>query len=144
MAFRRNDTGHSITQMQNGLLGWNPTSLPTFGADGDYGAETEAAVESYQLAAQLDQVADTVLGVCDGNTHGQLLEYVPDKVGGQGEKGEKGDKGDQGVLGPVGPDGPQGEPGKGLSAGDVIESIVVGEGVSFSKETTWPDGKRPF
>ena len=80
MAFRRNDTGHSITQMQNGLLGWDSTVLPTFGADGDYGAETEAAVHSYQLAAQLDQVADTELGVCDGNTHNQLLEYVSDKL----------------------------------------------------------------
>ena len=117
MAFRRNDTGHSITQMQKGLLGWDSTILPVFGADGDYGAETEAAVESYQLAAQLDQVAATELGVCDGNTHGQLLEYVPDKTGGTGEKGDQGEQGiqgeqgERGALGPVGPDGPQGEPG---------------------------------
>ena len=121
MAFRRNDTGHSITQMQKGLLGWDSTVLPTFGADGDYGAETEAAVRSYQLAAQLDQVADTELGVCDGNTHGQLLEYVPDKAGSQGEKGEQGVQGEQGDAGPQ---GMTGAPGQGLTAGDVIESVV--------------------
>ncbi len=78
MAFRRNDTGFSITRMQQALLVWKPSSLPEFGADGDYGAESEAAVRDYQLAAQLDQVADTVLGVCDGNTYNQLLEYLPD------------------------------------------------------------------
>ncbi len=127
MAFRRNDTGHSITQMQKGLLGWDSTVLPTFGADGDYGAETEAAVKSYQLAAQLDQVADTELGVCDGNTHTQLLEYVPDKAGAQGEKGDQGDQGEQGIQGEQGATGPQGAtgaPGEGLTAGDVIESVV--------------------
>ena len=136
MAFRRNDTGHSITQMQNGLLGWDSTVLPTFGADGDYGAETEAAVKSYQLAAQLDQVADTELGVCDGNTHGQLLEYVPDRAGSQGEKGDQGEQGIQGGQGEQGEQGIQGEQGatglqgatgtsgQGLTPGDVIESVV--------------------
>ena len=76
MAFRRNDTGFSIVRMQQALLAWNADSLPTFGADGDYGAESEAAVEAYQLAAQLDQVADSELGVCDGNTYNQLLEFL--------------------------------------------------------------------
>jgi peptidoglycan hydrolase-like protein with peptidoglycan-binding domain len=117
MAFRRNDTGFSIERMQEGLLAWNPTVLPQWGIDGDYGAESEAAVKNYQLAAQLNQVADTVLGVCDGNTYNQLLEYLPDHAaipgpqGEQGKQGDKGDKGDQGIQGPRGIEGLDGEPG---------------------------------
>ena len=131
MAFRRNDTGFSIVRMQQGLLGWNPDILPEHGADGDYGAESEAAVRDYQLAAQLDQVADTKLGVCDGNTYNQLLEFVADRVVADHPHddlhGEKGDQGEQGIQGEQGEHGFQGEPGvpgQGLTAGDVIESVV--------------------
>jgi hypothetical protein len=118
MAFRRNDTGTSIQRMQQAILAWNPNALPQWGADADYGAETEAAVELYQDRAQLDQVADTVLGVCDGNTYNQLLEYLPDHVaipgpqGEQGEQGEPGPEGPQGDNGWPGAKGDQGEPGE--------------------------------
>jgi hypothetical protein len=120
MAFRRNDTGFSITRMQEAILAWNPHALPLWGADGDYGAESEAAVKLYQERAQLDQVADTVLGVCDGNTYNQLLEYLPDHAaipGPQGDPGEQGEQGDPGSTGTAGAtgtdgaDGAQGEPG---------------------------------
>jgi hypothetical protein len=115
MAYRRNDTGHSIARMQEALLAWNPNSLPQWGVDGDYGAEAEAAVKAYQLAAQLDQVVDTVLGVCDGNTYNQLLEYLPDHAaipGPQGDQGEQGDPGPQGPRGDNGWPGAKGDRGE--------------------------------
>ena len=54
MALRRNDTGNAVTRHQHALQAWNPDALPQWGADGDYGAETEAWVVKYQSAAQLD------------------------------------------------------------------------------------------
>ncbi len=140
MAFRRNDTGHSIAQMQKGLLGWNSDILSDDGADGVYGAETEAAVRAYQLAAQLDQVADTELGVCDGNTHNQLLEYVPDKVGSQGEQGEQGEpgvegpQGDPGMQGIQGVDGIAGPQGMTGAPGPEGPSPVAGKITDFVYE----------
>ncbi len=131
MAFRRNDTGKSIERMQQALLAWNADSLPIFGADGDYGAESEAAVTAYQLAAQLDQVVDTDLGVCDGNTYNQLLEFLPDRVVAthghddlQGAKGDQGEQGVQGEQGAIGPQGVQGDPGEGISTGDELTVTV--------------------
>jgi hypothetical protein len=80
MAFRRNDSGFSVQRMQEALLARDSDSLPQWGADADYGAETEAAVNQYQLDAGLNQVADTILGVCDAMTYNQLLEYLPDRA----------------------------------------------------------------
>ncbi len=69
MALRRNDTGNAVTKMQKGLLAWNPNSLPQWGADGDYGAETEAAVADYQRASNLEDAQDFgIYGVADATT----------------------------------------------------------------------------
>ena len=44
--------GHSVEEVvlviQNRLLAWDKESLPKWGADADYGAETETAVRSFQ------------------------------------------------------------------------------------------------
>ena len=44
--------GHSVEEVvlmiQNRLLAWDEDSLPKWGADGDFGAETEIAVRSFQ------------------------------------------------------------------------------------------------
>jgi peptidoglycan hydrolase-like protein with peptidoglycan-binding domain len=77
MALRRNDTGNAVTKLQHALLSWNPLALPTFGVDGDYGAETEAAVADYQRAADLDTTQDfDTLGVADPTTIAYVLSNL--------------------------------------------------------------------
>lgn len=60
---RRGDVGEAVTLMQKQLLKWDPGCLPEYGADGDFGSETEAAVKAFQQAAGLP-----VTGVCDADT----------------------------------------------------------------------------
>ncbi len=116
MGLRRNDFGNAVGKMQKGLLAWRDDSLPQFGADKDYGAETEAAVGDYQKASNLDDAQDfDTLGVADATTIAFILSNLT---------GEKGDQGEQGEQGEQGLQGEQGSPGKGLTAGDVIESVV--------------------
>lgn len=68
VGLRRGDHGSAVTQMQRALLVWNPTCLPKYGADGDFGAETEGAVKAYQAAAGLP-----VTGVYDESTRTALM-----------------------------------------------------------------------
>ena len=70
---RRGDRGNAVRKLQWALKAWNPDALPTAGADGDYGPETEEWVRRYQTAAEL-----TPTGVADGVTVAFLLEYVAD------------------------------------------------------------------
>ncbi len=44
-----NNSGPSVTRIQTALLSWDPGSLPQFGADGDYGDETAAAVHRFKV-----------------------------------------------------------------------------------------------
>ena len=77
MALRRNDTGNAVGKMQKGLLAWNATILPQWGADGDYGAETEAAVADYQRASNLDDAQDfDTFGVADPTTIAFILSNL--------------------------------------------------------------------
>lgn len=69
----KGDKGNAVTKLQNALLAWNPDALPQWGADGDFGSETEAWVANYQTAADLD-----ASGRADGVTMALLLEYLPD------------------------------------------------------------------
>ncbi len=125
MALRRNDTGNAVTRHQEALMEWNSQALPQWGADGDYGAETEAWVQKYQEAAEFDQTQDYEAGIIDGVTSSLLIENLQ-QAGKQGEPGEQGEQGEQGVqgdrgvkgvdgakgnTGPLGPDGRQGNPG---------------------------------
>ncbi len=106
MGLRRGDTGNAVAKMQKGLLAWREDVLPEFGADADYGGETETAVSKYQKAADLDAAQDFgTLGVADATTIAFILSNLT------GEKGDKGDQGDDGDPGPEGDPGPQGDPG---------------------------------
>lgn len=106
MTLKRGDKGNAVRKFQEGLLNERPGSLPQFGADGDFGAETEAAVKDYQRRADLPQT-----GQIDGITGGLLLEYVADRVGAQGPPGPPGPMGERGAPGPMGPKGDKGDPG---------------------------------
>lgn len=52
--------GTPVEDYQNKLLVWDPNSLPEFGADGDFGAETVGATEDFQTERGL--VVDGVAG----------------------------------------------------------------------------------
>lgn len=73
--------GHSsetvVRAVQERLLAWDAGALPKWGADGDYGAETEEAVERFQTAMDL-----TATGSVDGLTLALLLGPPP--AGGDG------------------------------------------------------------
>lgn len=63
----RGDHGSAVTAMQRALLVWNPDCLPRYGADGDFGGETEAAVKDFQRVSGLP-----VTGVYDETTRKAL------------------------------------------------------------------------
>lgn len=121
MALRRNDVADAVGKLQKGLIAWNPLALPEFGADKDYGAETEDWVGQYQDEADFantqDWQANGVRGVADSVTIAYILSNLADE-------GAKGDQGDPGPQGPAGPQGAKGDPGAGLSTGDQIVSVV--------------------
>ena len=57
--------------MQLLLLKWDPKCLPEYGADGDFGKETEDAVKAFQKEKGLP-----VTGVYDAATEKALMETV--------------------------------------------------------------------
>jgi len=63
----RGDYGTAVTAMQQALLTWRPDCLPQWGADGDFGGETEDAVRTFQEAEGLP-----VTGVYDEATRKAL------------------------------------------------------------------------
>lgn len=63
----RGDKGSAVAAMQNALLAWKPDCLPKYGADGDFGSETEKALKAYQTAANLP-----VTGIYDDATRKAL------------------------------------------------------------------------
>lgn len=74
---QRGDKGLAVTYWQKSLLKWNPASLPRYGADSDFGGETEAGTKLFQTAIGLDQtgIVNTatfayMLNVLDGITTG--------------------------------------------------------------------------
>lgn len=64
---RRGDEGSAVEKMQRALLLWNPDCLPEYGADGDFGSETEKALKAYQKEAGLP-----VTGIYDEATRKAL------------------------------------------------------------------------
>lgn len=71
----RGDYGTAVTAMQTALLAWDAGCLPRYGADGDFGGETEAALTAFQAEAGLP-----VTGVYDEATRKALTEAKPDTV----------------------------------------------------------------
>lgn len=70
-SLRRGDSGPEVAAMQQLLLKWDPKCLPEYGADGDFGKETEDAVKAFQKEKGLP-----VTGVYDAATEKALLEAV--------------------------------------------------------------------
>ena len=70
-SLRRGDSGPEVAAMQQLLLKWDPNCLPEYGADGDFGKETEDAVKAFQKEKGLP-----VTGVYDAATEKALMETV--------------------------------------------------------------------
>lgn len=71
MSLKRGDKGNAVQKHQTGLIAWNKDALPKFGADADFGGETETWVKLYQKAADLPQS-----GVIDGVTSALIISYT--------------------------------------------------------------------
>lgn len=65
---KRGDSGPEVKAMQERLLKWNHQCLPEYGADGDFGEETEDAVKAFQKEKGLP-----VTGVYDAATEKALI-----------------------------------------------------------------------
>lgn len=65
---KRGDSGPEVEAMQERLLKWNPQCLPEYGADGDFGRETEDAVKFFQKGKKLPES-----GVYDVATEAALI-----------------------------------------------------------------------
>lgn len=89
----RGDYGSAVRAMQEALLRWDPGCLPKYGADGDFGRETEDALKAFQKAAELP-----VTGVYDEATRAKLtaggenrsVEITGDRVNVRAEPGTGG------------------------------------------------------
>ena len=68
---RKGDKGEAVKAMQELLLRWKPDCLPECGADGDFGIETEKAVEALQEANDIP-----VTGIYDAATEKVLKGAV--------------------------------------------------------------------
>lgn len=75
MSLRPGDQGAAVRKFQEALLGWSAQALPRYGADGDFGGETETWVRRFQNSQDLPQT-----GVIDGVTAALLLEFAADIV----------------------------------------------------------------
>lgn len=95
---RKGDKGKAVILMQKALMAYGFT-LPRFGADGDFGNETLAAVEAFQVSLGL---AST--GIIGGVT-ASLLTTKSGTRGLQGPTGPRGVTGHPGVQGVRGPTG---------------------------------------
>lgn len=70
-ALKKGSTGEAVKTVQNLLLKWEPAALPKYGADSDFGAETDIWVRKFQLNHAI--IADGVVGE---KTWIKLLEYA--------------------------------------------------------------------
>lgn len=68
----RGDYGTAVRSMQEALLKWDSKCLPKYGADGDFGAETEKALKAFQQANGLP-----VTGIYDEATRAKLTGTQP-------------------------------------------------------------------
>ncbi len=64
---RRGDKGDDVRAMQRALLIWDGECLPKYGADGDFGGETEAALKRFQAEKGLPET-----GIYDATTERAL------------------------------------------------------------------------
>lgn len=72
MTLKKGDKGNAVKKVQASLNSWNDLGLEV---DGIFGSGTEAAVKSYQKAANLPES-----GEVGGVEMALLMEYLPDRV----------------------------------------------------------------
>ena len=72
---RRGGKGAAVQAMQQLLLRWDPNCLPVYGADGDFGSETETAVKALQAL-----VALPASGVFDDETASALALRICNEI----------------------------------------------------------------
>lgn len=70
LTIKRGDKGEHVRIVQQCIQAWDPTQLPQFGADADFGGETETAVKAFQAAHDMTQT-----GEVDGVTMGLLATF---------------------------------------------------------------------
>lgn len=68
---KNGDEGNTVRLYQRALKAWKAEALPEYGADGDFGDETETWVKKYQQSADLP-----VTGTIGGVTAANLVRYV--------------------------------------------------------------------
>lgn len=119
MALKNGDKGNAVRWYQKAILGWNPAALPEWGADSDFGDETEEWVRRYQKAAELEET-----GQIGSVTDTLLARYHPDNT--NGSQGPAGPAGTTGPAGPAGPRGPQGDPGADGTDGADASLTITG------------------
>ncbi|MEA5066172.1 MAG: GH25 family lysozyme [Eubacteriales bacterium] len=73
-ALKKGGAGEDVRELQSILIGWG-YDLGGYGADGDFGAKTEAAVSNFQCANHL-----TADGIYDALTHKVLMEQLGREV----------------------------------------------------------------
>lgn len=71
---KKGDKGADVKELQKLLLAWNSKCLPKYGADSDFGDETETAVKAFQKANNL-----TVDGIVGKQTYAALLNEKEDE-----------------------------------------------------------------
>lgn len=94
------ETNDKVKAMQLQLLQLDPTCLPTFGADRNFGAETQAALSRLITGGQ-----PTYYGP---DAWAAMQKMVAEHFGGAGAQGPAGPQGPPGPEGPAGPQGPAG------------------------------------
>ena len=129
----RGDYGTAVTAMQRALLAWDATCLPKYGADGDFGSETEAALRAFQASEGLP-----VTGVYDEATRKALTTTV-DKPAGSADDGGT----DESELsdGPVQPT--PGTPAKYVQVREINVRSAPGDGY-MSLGTVQPGYRLPY
>jgi peptidoglycan hydrolase-like protein with peptidoglycan-binding domain len=70
MALSKGAKGKAVEHYQEALLAWDSNALPKYGADADFGGETETWVKTFQAAWDL-----AATGVIDGVTGDLLSQY---------------------------------------------------------------------
>lgn len=122
MLCKKGDNGAHVKAWQERLLIDDSGSLPSFGADSDFGGETEAATRSWQ---SVNGIATT--GALDPLTFAVSMSTAAGEAGPRGPQGPEGSKGDQGSKGSQGSQGLRGsqglkgDDGKGLESGTEIK-----------------------
>ena len=71
---KKGSKGSAVTSLQNLILKYDKSLLPKYGADGDFGSETEAAVQKLLNKKSIDSQSD--LNILTNMVNKKLFPYV--------------------------------------------------------------------